>query len=407
MASISRDKFGKRRILFIASNGKRKTIRLGKMSQRTAEALKVKVEALISAKLSSCALDDETSRWVANLGDELVNKLVAVGLIPQREKAIIAPFLEAYILSRTDTKPLTKKKYFTTQQSLIDFFGADKPLKEITEGDAEAWRLHLLQGRCENTVRKYIAVAKVFFSAAVKRRLISSNPFAGLKATIQANESRFYFITSKEAERVIAACPDAEWRLIFALSRYGGLRCPSEHLALRWGDIDWERSRMRVPSPKTEHHPGGESRIVPIYPELRPYLEEVWEQAKPGTEYVITRYRETNVNLRSRLLDIIWSAGLKEWPKLFQNLRSTRQTELSETFPSHVVCKWMGNSKPVADRHYLQTTEAHFAKAIAENQAAQKAAQQPAESTRKVSQPLSRNPNFSADCDPLRIYTSL
>ncbi len=29
-----------------------------------------------------------------------------------------------------------------------------------------------------------------------------------------------------------------QWRLIFALSRYGGLRCPSEHLALRWGHID-------------------------------------------------------------------------------------------------------------------------------------------------------------------------
>ena len=39
-----------------------------------------------------------------------------------------------------------------------------------------------------------------------------------------------------------------------ALSRYGGLRCPSEHLALKWSDVDWDKSRIRVPSPKTEHH---------------------------------------------------------------------------------------------------------------------------------------------------------
>ena len=45
--------------------------------------------------------------------------------------------------------------------------------------------------------------------------------------------------------------------LIFALSRFAGLRCPSEHLALRWSDINWERSRMIVQSPKTEHHEGG------------------------------------------------------------------------------------------------------------------------------------------------------
>ncbi len=121
---------------------------------------------------------------------------------------------------------------------------------------------------------------------------------------------------------------------------------------------------MRVRSPKTEHHAGGESRIVPLFPELRPYLEEVWEQAEPGTEFVITQYRSTNQHLRSRLLDIIWAAGLKEWPKLFQNMRSTRETELAEQFPMHVVCKWIGNSEPVAAKFYLQVTDDHFAKAV-------------------------------------------
>jgi len=41
---------------------------------------------------------------------------------------------------------------------------------------------------------------------------------------------------------------------------------------------------MVVRSPKTEHHEGGESRVVPIFPELRPYLEAVFDQAEPGTE---------------------------------------------------------------------------------------------------------------------------
>ena len=34
---------------------------------------------------------------------------------------------------------------------------------------------------------------------------------------------------------------DAEWKAIIALARYGGLRTPSETMALRWIDIDWER----------------------------------------------------------------------------------------------------------------------------------------------------------------------
>ena len=48
------------------------------------------------------------------------------------------------------------------------------------------------------------------------------------------------------------------------------------------------------------------------------------------------------------------------WPKLFQNLRSARETELTERFPLHVVTAWIGNSELVARRHYLQVTDEHF-----------------------------------------------
>ncbi len=46
----------------------------------------------------------------------------------------------------------------------------------------------------------------------------------------------------------------------------------------------------------------------------------------------------------------------------------------------HVVCKWIGNSQPVAAKHYLQLTDEHFAQAIsggesAGAEAAQNAAQ--------------------------------
>ena len=36
---------------------------------------------------------------------------------------------------------------------------------------------------------------------------------------------------------ILEACPDQEWRTLFALVRYGGLRCPSEVLKLKWSDI--------------------------------------------------------------------------------------------------------------------------------------------------------------------------
>jgi hypothetical protein len=118
---------------------------------------------------------------------------------------------------------------------------------------------------------------------------------------------------------------------------------------------------------------------------------------------VITRYRNKNANLRSPLQRILQHAGDSQWPKLFQNLRSTRETELGEKYPIHVVCAWLGNSPSVAKAHYLQVTEEHFdraAKRLTENArpelggtesgtpVAQKAAQQPAAGLCKDSQEM-------------------
>ncbi len=58
---------------------------------------------------------------------------------------------------------------------------------------------------------------------------------------------------------------------------------------------------------------------------------------------------------------IVKRAGLTPWPKLFHNLRASRQTELTQQgFAEHVVCEWLGNSQAVAREHYLRVTEADF-----------------------------------------------
>ncbi len=104
-------------------------------------------------------------------------------------------------------------------------------------------------------------------------------------------------------------------------------------------------------------------RTVPLFPEIRPYLEAAFELASPGAEFVINRYREPNTNLRTQLEKIIKRASVKPWPKLFHNLRASCETDLAKIHPIKAVCDWIGNSVTVAQRHYLQTTEAEFDKA--------------------------------------------
>ena len=78
------------------------------------------------------------------------------------------------------------------------------------------------------------------------------------------------------------------------------------------------------------------------------------------------RQRKAKVNLRKGLTLLLRKAGVTPWPRLFHNLRASRQTELAATFPSHVVCAWIGNSERIAAAHYLQVTDADFEKATSE-----------------------------------------
>ena len=373
MASITYEKAsGRRTIQFVGSDGRRRSIRLGPVSRRQAEAVKVKVEDLSAARATNHVAREDTLRWFTGLDDATYAKFVAVGLAEARQHTTLGAFLDDYIQRRSDVKESTRIVYGHTRRNLVEFFGANRPLRSINPGEADHWKLYLSsdQKLRPNTVRRRCGIAKQFLRAALRLQLLPANPFADIKGGVLSVPERFFFVTREMARQVLDACPDAQWRLLFALSRYGGLRCPSEHLRIRWVDVNWDKARFLVHSPKTEHHQGKDSRWVPIFPELLPYLREAFEEAPPGTEYVITRYRDTNANLRTQLCRIIRKAGLKRWPKLFQNLRSTRETELAERWPLHVVCAWIGNSQPVAARHYLQVTDEHFARATQESAAA-------------------------------------
>ena len=369
MASLSNDPGGRRRIQFVDADGNRKTIRLGKMSKRQAESVKLRVEDLVAAKLSNGSPSDETSRWLSSVDDTLADRLAATGLAEPREKVAspgLLKFAEGIRDGKANLKPNTLRNYNQTIRRMVTFFGKDRPIDSIDCGLADQWPERMLKdGLSPATVGREVKRARQFFRVAVRRKLISENPFTEVAAPAQVNTSRSHFVTRQVIKRVLAACPDVEWRLIVALSRFGGLRCPSEHLALRWGDIDWEKGRINVPSPKTEHLPSGAHRTIPLFPELREPLEEAFEQAEQGNLYVINRYRGTNQNLRTQFQRILRRAGVQPWERLFHNLRASRETELTEDFPLHVVCAWIGNSAVIAARHYLTVTAGHFAKATA------------------------------------------
>ena len=98
----------------------------------------------------------------------------------------------------------------------------------------------------------------------------------------------------------LAGCPGGlAWSAAAAL-RY----VPSEVVPLKWSDINWEERKIRITSTKNERHHGRGSRIIPLFPELEGPLTECFELRQPGDEFVITRYQDKSVNLRTQLKHI-------------------------------------------------------------------------------------------------------
>ncbi len=375
MASISRDPGGQRRILFVGPDSKRMTIRLGKVSRRDAEAVKFRVEQLLAAKLTGNAVATDTARWVAELDAKLADKLARVGLIAQRDAkqaTVLGKFLEDFAGRRIDVKPATKEVWSQVMRNLVEHFGAVRDIAQLTEGDAEDFKMYLVgQKLAPTTVSKRLQFARMFFKSAKKRKLITDNPFAEVSAKAVMRQDRQRFITREEYERLMAVC-NPTWRVIVALSRYGGLRTPSETLSLRWQDVDWEAGRIVVQSPKTEHHVGKASRMIPLFGELRPILEEAFDLAPEGAVYVVDgNHREAantpsgwrNCNLRTQFERVVKRAGLTPWPRPFHAMRASRETELAKEYPIHVVTTWLGNTPRIALKHYLQVTDADFDRA--------------------------------------------
>jgi len=333
---------------------------LGDVPEHTARETKGHVEHLLATVPKGQPPELPTVNWLATITDELRNKLARCELTEAAAARVarvltLGDWLDEYTDERKDVKQATQENYAKAKANLLEHFGRNKLLRDISPTDAKQWRVWLkTKGNRRDTKIKRKTMA-------VERGYIPSNPFIKLLSTTQGNAKRQFFVPPEAIELCIPHCPCTDWKTILALARFGGLRCPSELVALRWSDVDLPGGKMIINASKTEHHATGGVRVCPIFPELRPYLDAAWfAVGDDGAEFVINRYRRPDQNLRETFLKILKRAGVAPWPRLFQNLRASRETELMAKYPAKDVSAWLGNSVPVAMRHYAMATDAAF-----------------------------------------------
>jgi hypothetical protein len=228
----------RRRILFVAPDESRKTIRLGKCDRKSAEAIARHVEALLAAKIGGQPVPRGTAAWLANIGTALRDKLAAVGLVERLQRLTVGEFLANWLEGKKTIghKPTSLRAWGQTVAALVEQFGG-RPLASLARADGEAFRSTMQRRELRaTTIHKRLGHARQMLEDAVRLGRVGANPWKHVRQRSGDPSERRAYVHVPDAERVIEHCPSVLWKLLVALARFGGLRVPSEAFSLTWGD---------------------------------------------------------------------------------------------------------------------------------------------------------------------------
>ena len=299
MASIEYRARSTRVIAYV--NKEKLIFSLGRVTKKTADRFANNIDTLLHERRCNLPVSREVSNWLADLDDDLYRLLADRGLVEPRVKAgTLGTFIDGYIAGRSDVTERRLGKLRNAKDRMIEFFG-DVKLDAVTAGAADDYGRWLLKQLAPATAQKECQIAAQFFRHAYRKRLIDRNPFEGVAVGKATNGDRRVFVSREATQRVLDKCPDWQWRLVFALARYGGLRCPSEIALLKWSDIHWDAERFTVTSPKTKRY-GKATRIVPIFPDSEEAITIQRPNARSKTS--INGSRRSSASLPDRALNL-------------------------------------------------------------------------------------------------------
>ena len=224
--------------------------------------------------------------------------------------------------------------------------GLASMLPELSERDAvcfpidaaERLRNQLLRRYKPNTVRQKLAYLATAFAWALRKGLVTSNPFAGLRKP--RAEHRVEYLSREEVQQLLAtadAHTDERSRvaaIAVRLGVYAGLRV-GEIFGLTWRCVDLKAKLLTVSKSYESATKSGKTRQVPMADELVAALS-AWRQHCPATrEGVVCPVIRTDPGS-------VWSAVKRRRPELVPLYRvaglsvpSSPWHALRHTFASH------------------------------------------------------------------------
>ncbi len=171
---------------------------------------------------------------------------VADGAYREIEAITFASFAEQWFrdYASVQVKPSTLRSYRSMLYgSLLPFFG-NVPVASIKTADVQRYVAERMgSGVKPATVQKALVMLKGMLKQAVDWDYLRVNPAQNVKAP-RREHVEMDFLTPDEIPAFLDAF-SPRWRPLFFTAIFTGMRL-GELLALRWSDIDWHSSTIRV-----------------------------------------------------------------------------------------------------------------------------------------------------------------
>jgi integrase len=240
---------------------------------------------------------------------------------------------------------------------LAPFFRG-KPLARIEREDVESFMAaKRREGKAPKSIHNYIGLLHSIFAFAQRRGLAETNPVAQVdKPARSGSDPDIRYLDDAELTALLNVVPGDRRgqteRVLYLTAAMTGLR-QGELLGLRWQDIDWSASRVRVRrsyvrgeygTPKSRRS----SRSVPLADVVAGELDQLFKRSAyqrdedlvfchPGTGGPLDRSK-----VLKRFKAAAQGAGLR--PVRFHDLRHTFGTRMASAgVPLRTIQEWMGH----------------------------------------------------------------
>lgn len=318
------------------------------------------------------------------------------------EKQTLDTFLKSWLKRRkADLKPASLELYEGTAKRLLDFFGKDCSLYDLTLERAEDFVLaqknrafsrvgNQLSDWTREQIKRH---CKTIFGTAVQWGYLPANPFEGLRSK-RLTTKRWYRMKPKEYHRLLEVTPSLKEKVAYALFYTAGLRM-HEAFNLTWDCLDFQKNILLVTNREATadtppfHIKDHEARRIPLPPHTIDLLTQWQTEAPEGVPFILLtkeRYKRVRKKWQAiRKAGLPWKnrhvinnvlrnfkshvrrAEIKPVGKLtIHTLRKCAGQNWADYLPMNVVKELMGHSNIATTQEFYTTVDRDHEKKAAQ-----------------------------------------